>query len=133
MKHIFVAFLSTAILLIGTGCKDGDSRYVDLNTGRTLSMTTDEHGLLVDADTKKPIYIYVDTQKHDTIYGVTGKVINGDVKLEDGKYTYAGEESQVKMEDMKIKVEKDGDVKIKDDDGKVKIDGKTGEMKSKKD
>jgi hypothetical protein len=132
MKHTFIALLSTAIVLIGTGCKE-DSRYVDLNTGRTLSMTTNDQGLLVDADTKKPIYIYVDTQKKDTIYGVTGEVINGKIKHEDGKYKYDGEEIRMKDEDSKIKIEKDGDIKIKDGDSKTKIDGETGEVKKKKD
>jgi hypothetical protein len=39
----------------------------------------------------------------------------------------------VKRDDYKMKVEKDGDVKIKDGDKKTKIDGETGEKKVKKD
>ena len=39
----------------------------------------------------------------------------------------------LKQDDYKVEVEKDGDVKIKNGNDKVKIDGKTGERKVKKD
>ncbi len=96
---------------------------------------------MVNADTKEPVIIYVDTQTKDTIYGKTGKVINDHVmKTKDGKYKYVSTDDmesedayKVKDGDYKKKVEKDGDVKIKDGDTKIKIDGKTGEEKVKKD
>ncbi len=100
---------------------------------------------MVNADTREPVIIYVDTQSKDTIYGKTGKVINGNVtKTENGKYKYVSNDDgldkiktgddgayKVKDGDYKKKVDKDGDIKIKDGDKKIKIDGKTGEKKVK--
>ena len=86
---------------------------------------------MVNADTKEPVIIYVDTQTKDTIYGKTGKVINNHViKTEEGKYKYVShddlksdddEANKIKDGDYKKKVEKDGDVKIKDGDTKIKL------------
>lgn len=131
MKQTLILVLGAAALLSATGCKE-NARYVDPNTGRNLALVKDEStGLLVDEETKKPVYIYVDTETKDTVYGPTGKVINGQVKLEEGKYKYA--ELEIKGDDYKMEVEKDGDIKIKDGDTKTKIDGETGEVKTKKD
>ncbi len=131
MKHKLILVLGAATILISTGCKD-NARYVDPDTGRSLTLVKDEStGLMVDEETKKPVYIYVDTETKDTVYGPTGKVINGHVTLEDGKYKYA--EYEIKSGDYKMEVEKDGDIKIKDGDSKTKIDGETGETKTKKD
>ena len=67
-------------------------------------------------------------------------MINGHViKLEDGKYKYDGlkvkldEDGDFKIKDgdYKRKVEADGDIKIKDGDKTKKIDGETGEVKNK--
>ena len=105
---------------------------------------------MVDKETGKPVSMYVDTKNDDTIYGRTGKVINGKIrrnKAEDGKYIYVytddedndrkvkneDGESKIKSGDYKKEVEKDGDITIKDGDTKIKIDGKTGEKKVKKD
>lgn len=134
MKHVL--FMSiTASLLALVGCKDQtESDYYDLNKGENVSLVKDENtGLMVDAETKKPVYIYVNNETKDTIYGATGKVINGHViKLEDGKYKY--DELKVKLDegvDYKKKVEADGDTKIKEGDSKKKTDAETGEVKNK--
>src|SRR5687767_12731608 len=134
MKHIF--FMSiTASLLALIGCKDQTgSDYYDLNKGEKVSLVKDENtGLMVDAETKKPVYIYVNKETKDTIYGATGKVINGHViRLEDGEYKY--DELKVKLDegvDYKKKVEADGDTKIKEGDSKKKTDAETGEVKNK--
>ena len=85
---------------------------------------------------KKPVYIYVDTKEDDTIYGKTGEVINGHVILNDrDEYVYEKDFQayEVKGDDYKVEVEKDGDIKIKDGDNKLKIDGETGEKKVKND
>jgi hypothetical protein len=138
MKYRLFVFLG-ALALAGTGCKDHDARYIDPTSGHSIALVKDANtGLMVDAETKQPVYMYVDTEKNDTIYGETGKVINGSVILEDGKYKYADYkikaetgEYKVKGDDYKEKVEKDGDIKIKDGDKKIKIDGETGEVKKK--
>lgn len=140
MKHVL--FISiTASLLALIGCKDQtESDYYDVNKGEDVSLVKDENtGLMVDAETKKPVYIYVNKKTKDTIYGATGKVINGYTILEDGKYKYddlkvkLDEDGDFKLKegDYKKKTEADGDTKIKDDDTKKKVDGETGEVKNK--
>ena len=123
MQKLF--FISAfASLVAMASCNDKtDSAYVDLNTGKTVKLEKDEAtGRMVNVETRKPVDIYVNTNTKDTIYGVTGEVINGKViLLEDGKYKYG---------DLKIKVEEDGDIKIKDGDYKKKIDA-DGDVKTK--
>jgi hypothetical protein len=117
---------------------NNESKYLDLTTGNRVDLKKDSStNLMVDAETGKPVKIYVDREKNDTIWGATGKVINGRVvKTDNGEWKYDGDdELKVKNEndDYKKKVESDGDIKIKDGDKKIKIDGKTGERKVKKD
>ncbi len=138
-----LSFLTLGLFLtIGIiSCADNDHRYIDLETGKRIDVVKDDaNGEMINAETKQPVVIYVDTQTKDTIYGRSGKVINNHViKTDDGKYKYVSNDNeQVKIKsdedgDYKRKVEKDGDVKIKDGDTKIKIDGKTGEKTIKKD
>ena len=125
MKTMFVFIVAVVNLLYFTGCEN-KGRYIDLKTGKTISLEKDPTaGYMVNADTKNPVEIYVDTQTHDTIYGRTGKVINNQVKRHpDGTFTYQGDD------DYKIKVQEDGDIKIKDGDTKVKIDDGEKKVKS---
>lgn len=142
MKTLSFITLSLFILVGFSSC-DSNHRYVDLETGNHIDVVKDATtGYMVNADTKEPVIIYVDTQNNDTIYGKTGKVINDHVfKTEEGKYKYVSNDDmkpdadsyKIKDGDYKKKVEKDGDVKIKDGDTKIKIDGETGEKKVKKD
>ncbi len=136
MKTIFVAIIGLVTVSFWSGCRPQD-RYLDLSTGEGVDLEKDDNtGLMVRADTRKPVDIYVDTKTNDTIYGPTGKVINGQVvKLGEWKYKYDDGEYKIKNDeaDYKKKVEKDGDVKIKDGDTKTKIDGETGERKVKRD
>lgn len=129
-------------MMVMASCSRTEStRYVDPETGQTLTLVKDENsGLMVDETTKKPVYIYVDTKRKDTILGATGEVINGHVVVVDGKYKYDdykvkrdGDEYKIKSGDYKKEVEKDGDITIKDGDKKIKIDGETGEKKVKRD
>ncbi len=150
MKQIVFSCLIIVIAAFWQACDSG-SRYIDPNTGSSLDLKEDENtGLMVDEKTGKPVSMYVDTKSDDTIYGRTGKVINGKIRRNeagDGKYTYVytddddndrkvkteDDGSKVKNGDYKKEVEKDGDITIKDGDTKIKIDGKTGEKKVKKD
>ncbi len=140
MKSVIIV---AATLLIAS-CANESARYTDLQTGNAVKLEKDDKsGLMVDKDSRKPVYIYVDQQKHDTIFGSTGKTINGRIlKTENGKYQYVDGlnnsvevkgEMKVKDGDFKMKVDKDGDVKIKDGEKTTKIDGETGEKKTKKD
>lgn len=143
MKTLSFIALSLLITTAITSCADNDHRYIDLETGKRIDVVKDaDKGYMVNADTKDPVIIYVDTQTKDTIYGKTGKVINNHViKTEEGKYKYVSHEDmksddesyKIKDGDYKKKVEKDGDVKIKDGDTKIKIDGETGDKTIKKD
>jgi hypothetical protein len=146
MKTLTGILMSVVTMAVVTACADSKERYVDLSTGEPVVLVKDDQtGLMVNAETKKPVRIYVDTRTHDTIWGKTGAVINGSVsKSSDGVYVYSNDDdskvktdedgsSKVKDGDYKKKVDEDGDVKIKDGDKKIKIDAQTGERKVKKD
>ena len=129
MKQLLVFGLSAAMIF--TSCKQ--DRYLDLTAGKYIEVEKDEKtGRMVNSETHDPVYIYVDTKTNDTIYGASGKVINGYVvKTSDGKYKYDGDD-EYKIKDGDYKKKVDGDeVKIKDRDTKIKIED--GEKKVKKD
>lgn len=129
MKHLLL--LSPLAAIIFTSCKQ--ERYLDLTAGEYIKVEKDEKtGQMVNSETHEPVYIYVDTKTNDTIYGATGKVINGYVvKTSDGKYKYDGDD-EYKIKDGDYKKKVDGDeMKIKDGDTKIKIED--GEKKVKKD
>jgi hypothetical protein len=130
MKKILFILISSCVFF---SC--ANDRYIDLNTGKAVTLEKDpQTGLLVNAETKKPVEIYVDTETHDTIYGPSGKIINGYViRTSNGTYRYDTDVNAKVDGDYKKKVEEDGDVKIKDGDTKTKIDRETGEKKVKKD
>ena len=127
MKLLFFAVLSAA--LIFTACKR--ERYYDLTAGKYINLEKDEKtGRMINTETHKPVYIYVDRETRDTIYGATGDVVNGHVVVtSNGKYDI-DDEYKVKYGDYKKKVDGD-EVKIKDGDTKIKIED--GEKKVKKD
>jgi len=140
MKHVFLWSLAASLLAL-VSCKDRTrSSYYDLNNDEPVSLVKDERtGMMLNADTKQPVYIYVNTETKDTIYGATGEVINGRVvRLEDGKYKYGDlkikqdEDGDFKLkdEDYKRKIDADGDTKVKDGDNKRKADGETGDVKN---
>ncbi len=132
------------------GCDSKDARYVDLNSGETLDLR-DSSGIMVNTVTGEPVELYVDTKTNDTIYGRTGKVVNGSIRRNDSnRWIYINREvnssgtggvnvqsedgeMKIKSGDYKKEVEKDGDITIKDGNTKIKIDGETGERKVKKD
>ena len=128
MKKL-ILILAPVAFSFALACDSAEERYLDLQSGEKVNIEKDpETGKMVNAETKAPVYIYVDTKSKDTIYGPTGQVINGHViKVSEGVYKYDGDG------DYKLKVEEDGDYKIKDGDKKVKVDGETGEKKVKKD
>ena len=129
MKQVFV-LIGLSVSILFSACKQG--RYYDLTAGKYIGVEKDDQGRIVNSDTHEPVYIYVDTKTKDTIYGSTGKVINGYVvQTGDGKYKYEGED-EYKIKDGDYKKKVDGDeVKIKDGDTKIKIED--GERKVKKD
>ncbi len=135
MKKIILILLTVVGGTAWMACNNAQARYIDLNSGETIKVVKDEHGRLVNAEDKKPVRFYVDAKTKDTIDGRTGKVVNGElVKSDEGDYEYISvRDALASDDDFKKKVEKDGDVKIKSGDKKIKIDGKTGEKKVKND
>ena len=133
MKQTIFLLLASVGVTYFISCANADARYLDLNTGEKIKLEKDPStGLWVDARTKKPVYIYVDTQTNDTIYGANGKVINGHIsKNENGKWVY-DEENSKSTGEYKMKIEKNGEVKMKTEGEKIKIE-KSGEKKVKKD
>lgn len=139
MKQLFFMSTTTAVLALSSCEERTKSGYYDLNSGKSINLVKDENtGLMLDADTRQPVYIYVNSKTNDTLYGATGEVINGQVvKTEDGTYKYGNltikEDSdgdfKIKDGDYKRKRDADGDVKVKDKDDKTKIDGETGQVK----
>jgi len=122
-------FLCGAAVMIFTSCKR--ERYYDLTAGKYVKLEKDEKtGRMINTETHEPVYIYVDRETRDTIYGATGDVVNGHVVVtSDGKYDI-DDEYKIKYGDYKKKVDGD-EVKIKDGDTKIKIED--GEKKVKKD
>lgn len=149
MKQVKVvyAFIFTMLLLIS--CSETEYRYIDLNTGKGINVEKDSiNAFWINAETKAPLTIYYDSKTRDTLFGATGEVINNKVlRTPEGKYYYELPKPEdtiqkvktqdeidrelLKNGDYKKKVEKDGDVKIKKGDVKIKIDGETGEKKVK--
>ncbi len=149
MKKVILALLLVMSAFVWQSCDRTESRYIDLNTGETLELK-DSSGIMVNVATGEPVELYVDTKSGDTMYGRTGKVVNGSISRNDGKtWIYVNPddndndegrkvksedgETKIKDGDYKKEVEKDGDITIKDGNTKIKIDGKTGERKVKKD
>jgi len=127
MKQLLILF--GAVVMIFTSCKR--ERYYDLTAGKYVKLEKDEKtGRMINTETHEPVYIYVDRETRDTIYGATGDVVNGHVVVtSDGKYDI-DDEYKIKYGDYKKKVDGD-EVKIKDGDTKIKIED--GEKKVKKD
>ena len=124
MKKVLLFGFGVICISMWIACNSASGRYLDLNTGKHISIEKDpKTGYMVDADTKKPVDIYVDTETKDTIYGRNGEVINGKVvKTDDGVYKY---------EVISERKDNAGEIKIKDGDTKIKIED--GEKKVKRD
>jgi lipopolysaccharide export LptBFGC system permease protein LptF len=125
--------LSSILLSLVVSCGQTKDEYIDLTSGKTVRLEEDKQtGYLVNADTKKPVYIYINPSSEDTFYGRTGKKINGNViKTSNGNYKYDGDNEYVyKDGDFKLKNDDDGDYKDKDGDRKVKVD-EDGDLKIK--
>jgi hypothetical protein len=148
-------FIFCAVVIVVSSCQNSQSRYLDLNTNKYVNLKKDSvSGYMMNSKTGEPVDVYVDTKTHDTIYGMTGEIVNGKVhKAEEGKWIVKidGDEYKAKSESensAKVKIEgdeykakngnrtvkeEDGDVKIENGNTQVKIDGKTGERKVKED
>lgn len=127
-------YILGSVLLVSlvSACKQPAAEYTDLKTGETIVIEKDSvKGYMVNKETRKAVYLYVDPTNKDTFYGRTGKVINGNIIISDGETRYIGDEDYVYTDgDYKLKIETDGDIKEKDGDTKVKV-GEDGDYKIK--
>jgi competence protein ComGC len=131
-KVIKVALVISPIVVLAS-CNSNKAKYEDLATGEKVYIIKDSQtGMAMDSISQKPVMFYVDLDTKDTINGKTGEVVNNKiVKDVEGKYEMAKSDLEQQIDnmksedDVKIKVENDGDYKIKTDDKKIKIeDGK---------
>jgi hypothetical protein len=100
MKLVLTGFIAALLLTTSQSCTSKHVRYVDLNTGTPFELVKDPTtGLMVDVETGKPLNIYVDLSTRDTVYGRSGKVINGQVqKIDKSLYAYTGAENELGVE-----------------------------------
>lgn len=162
MKTLLFITMSFAGMATWMSCNDaeGTVRAIDLETGQEITVVKDTAtGNMINEETRKPVELFVNRTTKDTIYGITGEVVNNKLQTtEDGKYVYKDGDYKMKIEkdndykmkygddykekyddgeykvkhgDYKKEVERDGDVTIKKGDRKMKIDGETGEVKVK--
>jgi hypothetical protein len=81
-------------------------------------------------------YVYMDADMNSgsrTERNGSGSDAGSETGTGNTKVVRTGDEYKIKHGDYKKEVEKDGDITIKNGDVKIKIDGKTGERKVKRD
>jgi hypothetical protein len=126
-KNLIMKSIKTLAILIAFGlfvsCKQ-NGEYVDLNSGKTVELEKDaKTGYMVNVETGKPVYLYINKSNGDTLYGRTAKVVNSKVvKLDGGRYEYNGDGEYTFTHGDYVKVDRDGSYKVKDGDYKLKVD-----------
>ena len=141
-----VVFLGLVIAFLVSSCNT-NGRYLDLNTNQYVDVKKDStSGYIVNSKSGEPVDVYVDTKNHDTIYGMTGEIVNGRIHKTEGgnwvvkldgdeykaksesensaKVKREGDEYKAKNGNYTIKKEGDGDIKIENGNTQTKIDGK---------
>ena len=123
--------------------------YLDARTGKSIRITVDpQTGTRYNVETEEPVWRYVDKRTW-WVYGGDDWDTMGEAKMDGNKIMYKGDgdkwmtyDDRWKMEDekmmkdwktkhgdTKIKISKDGDIKVKDESGKVKYDADDKKMK----
>jgi len=123
-------------------------KYMDARTGKPIRISVDRTtGKRLNAETNEPITRYIFVDNNDWwAYDWEGNRL-GRAKLEGDKVLYETDnnewvdydvkwknddgETKMKSDDMKVKTEADGDMKIKTDDKKIKVED--GKVKEKND
>ncbi len=120
-----------------------NTSYVDLSSGTTIKVRRDTiTRYIINEETTSPVMYYFDPATNDT-FDRSGRVVNNALlKGPDGSWTIDESRIKVKMQDDgdvkmkdkdsddKVKLETNGDAKIKTDTSKTKI--KDGKIKEKK-
>lgn len=123
--------------------------YLNPRTGKSFKLSIDTAtGTRMNAETGEPVWHYVD-KRNLRVYGGENWDTVGAARMEGNKLTYQGDNDKwvnyddrwksddermttdwkKKYGDTKIKISKDGDVKIKDENGKVKYDADDNKVK----
>jgi hypothetical protein len=123
--------------------------YLDTRTGKSIKIGVDpQTGMRYNTQTEEPVWRYVDKRTW-WVYGGENWDTIGQARMDNNKLMYEDEgdkwvtyENRWKTEDekmmtdwktknggTKIKISKDGDIKVKDASGKVKYDGDDNKMK----
>jgi hypothetical protein len=126
---------------MGSFTPQPQAKYLDLKTRKQVTVRIDtERGTIVNSETNEPMDLFVDPVKHDTIYALTGSVVNNYITedngsyrvdtvrmntvevhtvaatpeaMPNGKYKQTDKKSKLKTDDEKIK-EKNGVIKTKE-------------------
>jgi hypothetical protein len=128
-------------------------RYLNPKTGKPLKLKVDRtSGAVTDAETGEPVWRYVDNTNW-WVYGLDDDYYwdtLGRAKMESDRLMYQDDNDKwvdydvrwksdddnlsktwkTKSGDLKIKFGKDGDIKVKDKDGKTKYDADDNKVKS---
>jgi len=136
MKTTTVLSGIVALVVSATACSSNkEGRFLNLTSGEEVNIVEDDNGRMVDEKTGQPVSLYVNTRTNDTIYGPTGKVVNGHLEYDDDanlfvyddgdkKVKIDGGEYKIKNRNAKVKADIDGsEYKYKDDDVTIKRDG----------
>jgi hypothetical protein len=118
---------STSTTETVTTNESANRSYVNLSTGSSVKIRKDSStGYAVNEETNEPVYYYIDISTHDT-FDRSGRIVNNALtKGTDGSYNV--DESRIK-----VKTQDDGDLKMKDEDSKVKVDADGNNTKVKSD
>jgi len=109
-------------------------KYMDLRTNREISIRVDTSlGEIVNDETNDPIELFVEPRTHDTIYAVTGAIVNnfiihdstGTLRVDTIRLNSMGTAVRATIETddvgkVKYKEKAKGKVKYKDDHQKIK-------------
>lgn len=117
MKERFIFLCVVMVILMS--CQNSQTRYFDLDTNKYVGLKKDSvSGYMMNSKTGEPVDVYVDTKTHDTIYGMTGEIVNGKVhKTDEGKWIIKADGDEYKA---RSESENSAKVKIDNDEYKVK-------------
>ena len=130
--------------------------YLDPRTGKSIRISVDpQTGARTNAETGEPVWRYVDRRNWWVYSGDDTDMMwdtVGQARMENNRIMYRGDNDswrtydenqtwrtedetrtkswKTKVGDTKIKVSKDGDIKVKDKDGKVKYDADDNKIKT---
>lgn len=123
--------------------------YLDARTGKPIRISVDpQTGARTNAETGEPVWRYVDKRTW-WVYGGDGWDSVGEAKMDNGQLTYKDENDawvtyekrwqdddaklaedwKKKYGETKVKVSKDGDIKVKDESGDIKYDADDNKIK----